>query len=241
MKEFLEPHVIISLAVIVVSISAVAITLIIVLRNKISGVHVSRAGVEIRTNDVPAWSKVVDTMERIDSHTCKTTRKATARLMILDPEKHGMLPDAMLVIREATLPLIYAAYENHHTREIESDADTYITDKAQDISEAIKIWREQFPELTDEKCEAFACHWLKQILLPILRKACGEKVAYYNSQLEHHDISNTVKAIVSWCRIKNLNYIRCIDHLAMCPNIAEKSAIFSRSKPENSQRKRGTV
>jgi len=52
MKEFLEPHVIISLAVIVGSIAMVAITLIIVLRDKISAIYVSRTGVEIRTNDV---------------------------------------------------------------------------------------------------------------------------------------------------------------------------------------------
>jgi len=241
MKAFLEPHVIISLAVIVVAISMVAITLLIVLRDKISGVHVSRTGVEIHTNDVPAWSKIVDAIERIDSNTYKTLRKATARLMILNPDKLGKSADVMLVIREANLPLIYAAYENHHTREIESDTEAYIADKAQDISEAVRFCREQFPELTDEKCEAFACHWLRKILLPILRKACGEKVTYYNSQLEKHDMSSTVKTILSGCRIKNLDYIKCIDRLAMCPNIAEKSSIFSRSKPENNQSKQGDV
>jgi len=230
MKEFLEPHVMISIAVIVGSISMVAITLIIVLRDKISGVFVSRTGVEIRTNDVPAWSKIVDTIEWIDSHTCKTIRKATARLMILDPVKNGMSPEALLAIREANQPLIYAAYENHHTRELESDADVYLADKSQDISEAVQIWQQQFPELTDEKCEAFACHWLKKILLPNLRKACGEKVAYYNWQLEQHNVSGTVKVILSGCRDKNLVYIKCIDQLATCPDIGAKSSVFVRPK-----------
>jgi hypothetical protein len=232
MKTFLEPHVIISLAVMVSAISIVAITLLIVLRDKISGVHVSRAGVDIHTNDVSVWSEVVDRIERIDASTCKVIRKATTRLTILDPEKHAMSPETMLVIREANLPLIYAAYENHHTREIESDADTYIADKAQDISEAINIWRKQFPELTDERCHAFACHWLKKILLPNLRKACGEKTAYYTSQFEQTDVSNTVKTILTSCRNKNLAYIQCIDRLAMSPDITEPSSLFIRYRPE---------
>ena len=231
MKEFLEPHVIISIAVIVSSVSMVAITLIIVLRDKISGVHVSRTGVEIRTNDVPAWSKIVDRIEQIDSSTCKTIRKATARLMILDPARYGTSPESMLVIREANQPLIYAAYENHHTRELESNAEMYLTDKAQDIAEAVQVWKKQFPELTSETCEAFACHWLKKILLPNLRKACGEKIAYYNSQLEQHNVSCTVQTILTGCWHKNQNYIKSIDRLAMCPEIAGKSSIFLRQQP----------
>ena len=232
MKEFFEPHVIISLAVIMSSIAVVGITLIIVLRDKISGVLVSHAGVEIRTNDVPAWSKIVDTIEWIDSSACKTIRKATARLTILDHEKLGKSADVMLVIREANQPLIYAAYENHHTRELESDADMYLADKAQDISEAVQVWRTHFPELTDERCDAFACRWLKKILLPILRKACGEKVTYYTAQMERNDVSGTVKTILSGCRTKNLGYIKCIDRLSMRPDISEKSSIFLRSQPE---------
>jgi len=230
MKEFLEPHVMISLAVIIGSCSMVGITLIIVLRDKISGVHVSRTGVEIRTNDVPAWSKIVDKIERIDANTAKSIRKATARLMVIDPEKYSMSPEAMLVIREANQPLIYAAYENHHTRELESDANVYLADKAQDVWDAVRIWRHHFPELTDEKCEAFACHWLKRILLSNLRKACGEKVAYYTSQLERHDISGTVKVILTGCREKNQAYIQRINQLAMCPDISEKSSVFIRRK-----------
>jgi hypothetical protein len=131
MKEFLEPYMIVSIAIIIGSFSA-ATTLFIVLRDRLSGVRVSRTGVEVRTNDVPAWSKIVDTIERIDANTAKAIRKATARLMILDPKKYNMSAEAMLVIREANLPLIYAAYENHHTRELESDADAYLADKAQD-------------------------------------------------------------------------------------------------------------
>ena len=235
MTAFLEPHVIISLAAIVGSIAAVAIVLIIVLRDKISGVHVSRAGVEIRTNDVPAWSKIVDRIEQIDANTAKSIRKATARLMIVDPEKYATSPEAMLVIRDANLPLIYAAYENHHTRELESDATAYLADKAQDISEAVQMGKQFIPELTDERCEAFACHWLKKILLPNLRKACNEKVLYYTLQLERNHISGTVTAMLIWCRNKNLVYLKCIDQLTTCPDIGAKSSVFIRPKPEVKQ------
>lgn len=226
MKQFLEPHMIISLAVIISAFSTVAITLIIVLRDKISGVHVSHAGVEIRTNDVPVWSKIVDRIEQIDSSTCKSIRKATTGLMILDPEKYGMSAEAMLAIREANLPLIYAAYENHHTRELDADADVYLSDKAHDIAAAVRVWKKQFSELTDEKSEAFVYHWLKKILLPNLRRACTEKVAYYITEIGRNDVSNTVKEILTVCRNKNMDYIQCIDKLATRSDIGEKSSIF---------------
>ena len=174
----------------------------------------------------------MDKIERIDANTGKTVRKATARLAIIDPKKCSMSPEAMLVIRDANQPLIYAAYENYHTREIKSDADAYLADKAEDISEAVQSLRQHFSELTDERCDAFACHWLKKILIPTLRRACGMKVAYYASQIERNDISKTVKEILIGCRDKNLNYIQCIDQLAMRQDIGEKSSIFTQTKPK---------
>jgi hypothetical protein len=226
MKAFFEPHVIISLAVIIGSLSIVAITLIIVLRDRISNVLISRTSVEFRTNDVPAWGKVVDRIEQIDSNTCKQIRKGTAGLMILDPEKYDMSAEAMLAIRDANQPLIYAAYENHHTRELKADADVYLADKAQDIALAVQMLKKQFPELSDEKSEAFAWHWLKKILLPNLRRACVEKVAFYKSQSEQKDISKTIKESLVECWNKNDAYIQCIDTLLTRSDIAEKSSIF---------------
>ena len=227
MNTFFDPYVMIPLAVIIGSLSMVAITLIVVLRDKISDVHVSRAGVEIRTNDVPVWSQVVDTIERIDANTCKAIRKGTSELMILDPEQYGMSAEVMLVIREANQPLIYAAYENHHTRELDADAGIYLADKAKDISIAIRVWKKHFSELSDEKCEAFACDWLRKVLLPNLRRACIEKMAYYTFQMDRNDVSSTVKEILKGCLHKNERYIRCIDTLAACPNLTVKDFILS--------------
>jgi hypothetical protein len=213
MKAILEPHVIISLAVISTASAVVALTLILVLRDKISGVHVSRAGVEIRTNDVPIWSEIVDRMERIDSSTCKAVRKGTAGLMMIDPERHHMSAEAMLVIREANQPLIYAAYENHHTREIDVDPAAYLADKAHDISLAVRLWQKQFPELTSEKSEVFVYRWFTKILLPNLRRACAEKIAYYQRQIERSDVSQTIKSILIGCLSKNERYLQRIDSL----------------------------
>jgi len=41
------------------------VTFIIVLRDKISGVYVSRSSLEIRTNDVPVWKQIAQKIERI--------------------------------------------------------------------------------------------------------------------------------------------------------------------------------
>jgi len=226
MNTFFDPNVVIPLAVIIGSLSMVAITLIVVLRDKISNVHVSRAGVEIRTNDVPVWSKVVDTIERIHANTCKAIRKGTTELMILDPELYDMSADVMLVIREANQPLIYAAYENHHTRELDADAGIYLADKAKDISIAIRVWKKHFPELSDEKCEEFACHWFRKVLLPNLKRACVEKVAYYTFQIGRNDVSTTVKEILRGCLSKNEGYIRCMNTLVAGTDFAVNSSIF---------------
>ena len=227
MKDFLEPHVIISLAVIAFSFSMVAIVLIIVLRDKISGIYVSRWSLEIRMNFIMVWSKIVDKIERIDMNTSKSVRKATNRQMILDPEKYGMSTAVMLVIEKANQPLVNAAYENHHTRELEADTAAYLSDKVHDILEGVQIWKKNFPELTDERVEAFAYHWLKTILLPKLRRACIEKVTYYTSKINGRDVSNGVKEMLTGYRDKNLRYIEMIDKLAACPNVGEKSAIFT--------------
>ena len=84
------------------------VALIVVLRDKISGVHVSRTGVEVRTNDIPAWSQVVDNIERIDSDTRKTVRKGTTRMTILNVEQHETSADAMVVNRDAVFQLVCA-------------------------------------------------------------------------------------------------------------------------------------
>ena len=83
------------------------------LRDRITGVTISRTGLQMHTNDVSVWSKIVDKIERIDASTCKSIRKATTRLMIIDPEKYGMSAEVMLMIREANMPLVYAAYFVH--------------------------------------------------------------------------------------------------------------------------------
>ena len=197
------------------------------LRDRISGVFVSKTGVQIHTNDVPVWSKIVDKIERIDTSTSKSIRKATARLAILDTDRYGMSAEVVLVNREANQPLIFAAYENHHTRELKLNADAYISDKANDIfEEIIKIWKKHFPELTGEIANAHACRWMKNALLPNLRRACVEKVAYYTKQIERSDVSKTVKEILVGCLEKNMQYVQCIDKLTVRPDINDKSSII---------------
>jgi len=198
------------------------------LRNRVSEMTLSRSGVQIHTNDVQIWSSIGDRIRDIDLNTCKSIRKGTERLMILNPEKYGISADVMLVNREATQPLTSAAYENHHTRElVDGGSDVYITNKAHDISIAVRFWKKRFPELTDERADCFACHWVKKILVPNLRRACGEKVAFYKEQIARKDISNTIKDILTQCLEKNERYIQCIDDLSELSDIQNKSNIFN--------------
>jgi hypothetical protein len=210
-KEFIVP-----IAIVTGIVGSVGIaTLIIVLRDRISGIFLSRTGLQIHTTDVMGWCKTIIKIDYIDTTTRKSIRKATMRLMILDPEKYGTTVEVMLVNREANLSLIYAAYENHHTRELSAEgADVYMASKANDISEAVWVWKRQFPELTDELSEKYACHWIRKILIPNIRKACYDKLAYYESVHERKNINKILKDEIARCINKNLKYIADIDALA---------------------------
>ena len=219
-------------AVIIASLSAVVIMLIIVLRDKISGVHVSRSGLEIRTTDLLMGKQIARKIEQIDFNTRKTVRRGTTVLAIIDPALFGKSAEAILVIRDANFPLFCATYENHHTRELLSDGgDVYLAEKANDVWEAIRDRNEKFPGLTYDRAEALVCHWFKKILIPTLRRACVEKVEYYTTQISSRDVSKTIKADLEVCRKKNLEYIGRIDELSKRSDIAEKSSIFYQSQP----------
>ena len=210
------------------------VTLIVVLRDKISGVHVSRTGVEVRTNDIPAWSQVVDTIEGIDSDTRKTVRKGTTRLMMLNIEEHDTSADAMVVNRDAVFQLVCATYDNHHTREIAADGgDIYLACKSQDVFAAVRMGKKLFPELTYERAEIFVCYWFKRILLPALLRACKEKVTYYTALIDGNESSKSIKMILQRCRKKNEDYIKLFDELSKRFDLEEQSAMVQATKNLN--------
>ena len=67
------------------------------------------------------------------------------------------------------------------------------------------------------------------LLIPNLRKACTEKVAFYSKEGERSDISKTIKTILGGCRDKNLHYITCIENLAANSELRDLSTIFYQS------------
>jgi hypothetical protein len=197
------------------------------LRHRITGLFLSRTGLQVYTNDVSVRDSIADKIDSIDSVTRKSVRKGTGRLMILNPEKHSMSAEIMMVNYEANQPLIYAAYENHHTRELAADgANVYLTSKAHELSEALRLWKKRFPELTDDFIECYVCRWVIKALIPNLRKACADKVEFYNQQIVRHDVSQTLKEGAVARRDKNVSYIKDIEKLTTCADIQNKSSIF---------------
>ena len=198
------------------------------LRNRVSEMSVSRSGVQIHTNDVQVWSNIGDQIRDIDMNTCKSIRKGTERLMILNPEKYGVSAEVMLVNRDATQPLTSAAYENHHTRELaDGGSNVYIENKAHDISVAVRIWKKRFPVLTDERAYCFACLWVSKILVPNLRRACTEKIEFYKQQIARNDVCKTIRDSLTRCLKKNEHYIQCIEELSELSDIKNKTTIFN--------------
>jgi hypothetical protein len=230
-EKFLEAYIAIPIAIIAVFVISAGIgfgiALAYWLRDRISGVSVSRTGMQIHTNDVPVWSKIVDKIDRIDASMSKSIRKITTRLMILDPDKHGTSADVMLVVWKANLPLIYATYENHHTREMFSDGgNAYLADKVHDVLDSVWIWGKRFPEITEKVAREHVCCWMKEALLPNMRRESIEKIVYYNRQINRSDVSKTLREILVECRDKNQRYVQCIDEFVIRPDIQESSSII---------------
>ena len=149
------------------------------------------------TNDVTEWNKIVDRIRQIDSKTCKSIRKLTMGLRIIDAKEHRTFTDAMLVNHKAVMPLIFATYENHHTRELLfRGGDLYIADKTDDVYESVAMFKEQFPELTVERSEAIVCMWFRKILIPYIRGSCADKMEFYTTQLKRKDLGKCRREFV---------------------------------------------
>lgn len=197
---------------------------------RVTGFSISRTGMQVQTDDIPAYSKIVDRIEGIDSYTGKSIRQGTAGLNILDPAKYNMSADVMLINRVAIAPLCAAAYENHHTRELAADGGkVYIENKALDIFSVIRIWQEKYPEVTHKLSDAFACRWIKIVLIPNLRRSCIEKIEFYKDELNKKHLSQTIRNIVQDCLDKNENYLIKIDELDNLSGIANKSSLFNQA------------
>jgi len=231
MDKFLNPGVLIPLAVIIVALAMVAIVFILATKDRISGISISRSGAHMTTNDIIIWSETWDEIEGIDAKTRRRIRKATTESKIIDPEKYDLSAEATLVVWKANVPLVYSAYENHHTRElsVEGGIEAYLEDKTKDILESIKIWRKHFPELTDEAANAYACLWVKKILIPHLLRACIEKIAFYKSQIRRHDVSKQLKVIFETRVTNNEHYILHFEKFSGHLDTQIQSSIFNQA------------
>jgi hypothetical protein len=228
MIEFIEYFIVpITIACTVVG-SVGVVALVWALKDKLSSIHVSRSTFDIHTNDILVWTETTDEIGRIDAQTRKAVRKATTSLMIIDPETYDTSAEASLVVWKANVPLIYSAYENHHTRELAVDggAEAYIADKIHDIAESLQILRKQFPKLTDKTIDSYTLFWIRKILIPNLRRACVEKITHYQSQIKRNDISKPLKFIFENCLTKNEQYILHFDELVERSDIQIQSSIF---------------
>jgi len=95
--------------------------------------------------------------------------------------------------------------------------------------ESMRVWKKKFPVLTDDLVEGYVCLWIKNALIPPLRKACFEKIDFYKSLLARNNVSESVKEKVKAWLSKNERYVQCIDELAECSAIKEKSYIITKS------------
>jgi len=125
-----------------------AIALVYFLRDNLTELTLTRQGLTAQTNNSHVVLEIAGKIERIDSDTKRSIRKATMELELLDMAKYGHAPEIVIVNEVANKPLICAAYENHHTRELkESGVDGYIDEKVSEIRNMVKLWQNDIPDL----------------------------------------------------------------------------------------------
>jgi hypothetical protein len=193
------------------------------LRNKITDLVLSRSGLHVHTNSGKVVFDVMSKCEQYDSEARKNIRKATTRLALLPQgDCKTISGNSILLLNEkANQPLIHAAYENHHTRELDgkdeaaavSAVNAYIEDKAEDIRELIQPMREQFPALTDEDINEHVRRWTVKAVMPNTRKACQDKLAYYHKLYKSSDVIDSLKTEVKEWIDKNERYLENFERL----------------------------
>jgi hypothetical protein len=205
-------------------------TLLTGLKGKVTDFVLSRTGLRIHTNSGMVVYELTSKNEQIDSSTQKAMRRATEELTILPPEKYGTSTEVMLINLKANQPLLYASYENHHTRELRANgANHYIEEKMSDVLSAVRFWMREYPELL-ALAETHVCLWTKKVLIPNLRKACDAKLEYYRKLYKRKDIIESLRDEAKEWIVKNEKYIVCIEALAERPDIRDISSIINPSQ-----------
>jgi len=167
-------------------------------------------------NNIPVTFGIISREKRIDSSAAKSMRKLTTGLSILDPEVYGMNAEVMLVNREAKMPLLYAVYENHHTEELaaQDGIEGYIADKVHDVSAALRIWKQKYPQLTCDLIEGYVYRWIKKVVVPNLRRMCFDRIIYYQQLLDRNDVSPPLKEMITARQSEHRGYIERIEELS---------------------------
>jgi hypothetical protein len=200
------------------------------LTGKITDIVLTRTGLRIHTNSGMVVYELTSKIEQIDSTAQKDMRRATEGLTILPPEEFGTSIEVMLINMKANQPLLYASYENHHTRELRTNgADHYIEEKVNDVLAAVRFWMRKYPKLL-ELTEDHVRLWTKKVLIPNLRKACDAKLEYYRKLYKRKDIIESLRDEAKEWIAKNEKYIECIEALAERPDIRDLSHIINPQK-----------
>jgi hypothetical protein len=192
-------------------------------------------GLRFHMNSVSEFAKITGRLKDIDSRTARSIRQGTTGLPLLDPIKYGVNAEVMIVNDEAVDPLVYAAYENNHTKELANENgddrdkkyEVYLQNKATDVYNNIKNWKVKFPEITMKLCDGFVYHWTVKVLIPNLLKACNEKIDFYENELERKDLSDTIQSMLNDLLQKNKGYIKCLGVLAELSEFQIKSGQFN--------------
>ena len=211
----------------VIMLGAAVIVSLVVFRDKITSIFVSRTCLEVRMDNSVVWCRFTDEIKHIDSATQNAIARATTRLEIVNPELFDMSDTALLVNYAANLQLVIATYANDHTRKIAADkGNAYLLDKTNDVANAIKQYTSKLEGLTYELAEAHVCHWFKRIVIPHIRKACNEKIEMYKRLIADSNINRSLKEIFEDRLKRNQNYILRIDEIDGREDITAKSSIF---------------
>jgi hypothetical protein len=197
------------------------------LRHSLTELTVTRGSIKLLANNNTIQFEVGGTLEHIDADTRKKIRKETTQLELLDTEKYGTNATVEMINLISLQPLIHAASENHHCRELTAEgALGYIKEKTDEVWSKIQHYPDDTLNINYKNVHAFVCYWIKNIVIPRVRESVSKKLEYYESLLLRDDIGNIVKKHINLWIAKNNKYQENIDELSFHTDINEQSTIF---------------
>lgn len=203
-----------SMNVLTVCLTVVVLVILFLLRGRLTGVSVSRAGIQFMTGDTDLILNLHQVLDPLD-HDCKVRVAENTDGLELREVTPNCTTNTILINQLACETLKMAAFTNHHARELCVNHLAYCEKRLIKINSKLLRHTVQLENdiPTGKDVALFLQHWLLRIVLPPVMDTCRRKISYYESLLKRKNISDVLKFNIQEWKFKNETYLATLSDL----------------------------